>query len=61
MKTSKRQEMQLSFDLRDVSLPGVVVEVDAAEAELMGAFIETAIDEDTAMEANLDGDEVGDV
>jgi type IV secretion system protein VirB1 len=43
-------------------VPGVVVELDAGEAEDLGAFEETALTEADAWEANadLDTDEVRD-
>jgi len=47
-----------SYD--DLSLPGVVVELDAAAAEELGAFEETALTEAEAWESNRDlpeGDE----
>jgi type IV secretion system protein VirB1 len=42
-------------------VPGVVVELDASEAEDLGAFEETALTEAEAWEANgdLDADEAG--
>ena len=48
----------LSDDPADMMVPGVVVEVDAAEAERLGAFEETALTEADAWESNADlGDE----
>ena len=48
----------LSDDPADMMVPGVVVEVDAVEAESLGAFEETALTEAEAWEANADlGDE----
>ena len=44
----------LSGSIADVTTPGVVVEVDAAEAESLGAFQETALTEADAWEANAD-------
>jgi hypothetical protein len=44
----------LSDDIADLLIPGVVVEVDAAEAESLGAFEETALTEAEAWEANAD-------
>jgi hypothetical protein len=44
----------LSDDIADLLVPGVVVEVDAAEAESLGAFEETALTEAEAWEANAD-------
>jgi hypothetical protein len=47
--------------LADMMLPGVVVEMDAAEAESHGAFEETALSEADAWDANIDlvSDEAG--
>jgi hypothetical protein len=47
-------EGMLSNDLTDFMLPGVVVELDAAAAEGLGAFEETALSEAEAWEANAD-------
>jgi len=47
-------EAVLSNDLADLMVPGVVVEVDAAEAESLGAFEETALSETDAWDANTD-------
>jgi hypothetical protein len=44
----------LSDDMADLLVPGVVVEVDAAEAESLGAFEETALTEAEAWDANID-------
>ncbi len=44
----------LSDDIADLLVPGVVVEVDAAEAESLGAFEETALTEAEAWDANAD-------
>lgn len=51
----------ISESLDDFMLPGVVVIVDPAEAEALGAFEETALGEADAWEANADveGDEAG--
>jgi hypothetical protein len=46
----------LSNDLADLMVPGVVVEVDAGEAESLGAFEETALSEADAWDANADLD-----
>jgi hypothetical protein len=52
----------LSDSIADLLIPGVVVELDAAAAEALGAFEETALTEADAWEANadLDADEAGD-
>lgn len=47
-------EVLLSDDYRDLTTPGVVVELDAGEAESLGAFEETALSEADAWEANAD-------
>ncbi len=44
----------VSYDINDLSLPGVAVEVDAEVAEELGAFEETALSEAAAAEANQD-------
>lgn len=38
----------------DLTTPGVVVELDAEEAESLGAFAETALTEEAAWDANAD-------
>jgi type IV secretion system protein VirB1 len=50
----------ISTTLDDLLMPSVVVELDAREAELNGAFEEAALTEAEAWDANadLDGDEV---
>ena len=47
-------EALLSDDYRDLTTPGVVVELDAGEAESLGAFEETALSEADAWQANAD-------
>ncbi len=44
----------ISTDMKDLLVPGVMVEVDAATAEYYGAFVETALSEEDAWEANAD-------
>lgn len=44
----------LSDNMADLLVPGVVVEVDAAEAESLGAFEEIALTEAEAWDANAD-------
>jgi hypothetical protein len=44
----------LSDDFADLLVPGIVIELDAAEAESLGAFEETALTEAEAWEANSD-------
>jgi hypothetical protein len=44
----------ISSSVADLLVPGVVVEVDAAEAESLGAFEETALTEAEAWDANAD-------
>jgi hypothetical protein len=46
----------LSGSIVDLTTPGVVVEVDATEAESLGAFEETALTEAEAWAANADLD-----
>ncbi len=52
----------LSNSIADLLIPGVVVELDTAEAEALGALEETALTEADAWEANadLDADEAHD-
>jgi hypothetical protein len=54
-------EAMLSNDPADMMLPGIVVEMDADEAESLGAFEETALSEADAWDANTDlvSDEAG--
>ena len=47
-------EAMISTSLQDMTVPGVMVEVDADEAEAMGAFVETALTEVDAWDANFD-------
>ena len=49
----------LSESLADMTVPGVVVVVDAGEAEAMGAFQEDALTEAEAWDANADLDAGG--
>ena len=44
----------LSENFADMTTPGVVVVLDAGEAEQLGAFAETALTEGDAWESNLD-------
>jgi type IV secretion system protein VirB1 len=46
----------LSDSIADLLIPGVVVELDAAVAEALGAFEESALTETDAWEANADLD-----
>jgi hypothetical protein len=46
----------ISTTLDDLLVPGVVVELDAHDAEEIGAFEETALTEADAWEANADLD-----
>jgi hypothetical protein len=54
----------LSGSIADLTTSGVVVEVDAGEAESLGAFEETALTEAEAWDANgdldLEGEEAPD-
>jgi hypothetical protein len=47
-------DAMLSDDLADLLVPGVMVEVDAIEAESLGAFEETALTEAEAWDSNAD-------
>ena len=47
-------DAMMSNSLSDMTVPGVMVEVDADEAEAMGAFVETALTEAEAWDANFD-------
>ena len=49
-------EVILSNSLADLLVPGVMIEVDAGEAESLGAFEETALTEADAWDANADLD-----
>ena len=49
-------EAILSNSLADLLVPGVMIEVDAGEAESLGAFEETALTEADAWDANADLD-----
>jgi hypothetical protein len=55
-------DAMLSDSIADLLLPGVVVELDADEADALGAFEETALTEIEARESNayLDADEAAD-
>lgn len=44
----------ISRNLADLLVPGMLVELDAAEAESLGAFAETALTEAEAWDANPD-------
>ena len=44
----------ISLDKQDFQTPGVQIELDPDEAELLGAFEETALSESDAWEANID-------
>ena len=52
----------LSDSIADLLVPGLVVELDTAEADALGAFEEIALTETDAWEANadLESDEVRD-
>lgn len=47
-----RHSPVLSTDYMDLVTPGVAVVLDAAEAEALGAFEETALTHDDAWDAN---------
>ena len=48
----------VSSNLEDLDTPGVIVEVDPEEADLMGAFEETALSEEAAWLSNIEGEDV---
>ena len=50
------REAVLSTALEDLTVPGVVIEVDPDEAEANGAFRETALSEADAWESNGDSE-----
>jgi hypothetical protein len=52
-------EAILSNSFADLLVPGVMIEVDAGEAESFGAFEETALTEADAWDANADLDSEG--
>jgi hypothetical protein len=52
-------EAILSNSFADLLVPGVMIEVDAGEAESLGAFEETALTEADAWDANADLDPEG--
>jgi hypothetical protein len=43
-----------SENIADADVPGVVVVVDPEDADVLGAFEETALDEEAAWESNID-------
>jgi hypothetical protein len=49
-----RRDAIISENLDDLSIAGVIVEVDPEEADRLGAFAEDALDEETAWDANAD-------
>lgn len=53
---SMPSEGVLSSSYEDLLTPGVIVELDQAEAEALGAFEEVALSETDAWEANADLD-----
>ncbi|KTD02741.1 hypothetical protein [Fluoribacter gormanii] len=44
----------ISEKFEDLAIPGFLVEVSPIEADLMGAFVEDALNEEDAMEAIYD-------
>jgi hypothetical protein len=44
----------ISEKLEDLIIPGFLLEVSPDEADIMGAFVEEALNEDEAMEAAYD-------
>jgi hypothetical protein len=53
-----RVEPIISSNLEDLDTPGVMVEVDPEEADLLGAFEETALSEEDAWLSNIEGEDV---
>jgi hypothetical protein len=50
------ENAMLSDNMADFMTAGVVIVVDAEEAESLGAFEETALSEEDAWESNFDGE-----
>jgi hypothetical protein len=48
----------ISSNLEDLDTPGVMVEVDPEEADLLGAFEETALSEEDAWLSNIEGEDI---
>ena len=44
----------ISQSLADLTVPGVIVELDPDEADRAGAFLDDALDEEAAWESNAD-------
>ncbi len=44
----------ISENLADLTVPGVIVELDPDEADRAGAFLDDALDEEAAWESNAD-------
>ncbi|KTD70016.1 TraD protein [Legionella santicrucis] len=44
----------ISEKFKDLGIPGFLVEVSPIEADIMGAFVENALNEEDAMEAIYD-------
>ena len=55
-RATRRRGPIISHTFADLLVPGVVVELDAREAEDLGAFEETALTDAEAWEANADLD-----
>jgi hypothetical protein len=51
-------EPVISSNLEDLDTPGVMVEVDPEEADLLGAFEETALSEEDAWLSNIEGEDI---
>lgn len=54
MPIEKPKSPVLSHNVSDWGTPGVIVEVDAEEAEALGAFEETALSEEDVWESSWD-------
>ena len=49
-----RSDAVISESMTELTMPGVMVELDPDEAELYGPFLDDALDEETAWDANAD-------
>lgn len=52
----KEYSPMISQNMADFGTPGVVIELDPDEAETWGAFAETAITEQDALDSETEGD-----
>ena len=56
MTMEKEYSPMISQNMADFGTPGVVIELDPDEAETWGAFAETAITEQDALDSETEGD-----